>query len=78
MSAQLRERLANVMRAEALGVDLQRDLATERIIVLAVDEAGVAWEIGSVDRFLAYSDPEGARDAVARIKNHYAQEGAKP
>ncbi len=58
--------LADVLRAEVAGQDLQESDAT--IVVCAMRQDRSLYELGRVSASAAYQDPEGARAAIERIK----------
>ncbi len=58
--------LADVLRAEAAGEDLQEDASG--IIVCAKREDGTLYELGRVSAVACYQDPDGARLAIRAIK----------
>lgn len=58
--------MADVLRAEAFGVDLQ-DHGHE-VEVAAMRENGTICTLGYVSAGAIYQDPDGARRAIAEIK----------
>lgn len=70
--SKFRDKLVDVLRAEANGVDLIEDEASQRIIVVAQTqedaEHGQGYELGSVSMSAAMQDPEGALRCISRIK----------
>lgn len=60
------KRLADILRAEAVGKDLQDD--GHRLVVCAMREDGSLYELGFVSEAAIMQDPSGARAAVERIK----------
>ena len=59
--------LANILRAEHNGNDLQQD-NNENIVVCAEKEDGTLYRLGCVSQALVYQDPYMARAAISRIK----------
>lgn len=58
--------LADVLRAEAAGADLQE--GPHGVHVCAMRQDRTLYEIGSVIAELVYQDPQAARAAIERIK----------
>lgn len=61
-----RTRLADTLRAEMHGNDLQDD--GHRIAVCAEREDGTLYELGHVTANAVYQDPNAARAMIGRIK----------
>jgi len=61
-----RERLADVIRAEVAGVDLE-DMGHE-VRINAMREDGTMYAVGYVSAALCYQNPVGAALAVSRLK----------
>lgn len=59
--------LANILRAEHNGNDLQQD-NNENIVVCAEKEDGTLYRLGHVSQALVYQAPDMARAAISRIK----------
>ena len=66
MSNKLTQHLADVMRAESWGLDVEH--TSEGIKVFAMRNGGGLYEIGSVSAAAAAQDPEGTTKAIERIK----------
>lgn len=60
------EQLADVMRAEIAGVDLQE--GPNGVHVIALDSEGEAYELGFVSFELVYQDRQAALNMIERIK----------
>lgn len=58
--------LADVLRAEAAGQDLQE--GPHGVHVCAMRQDRTLYELGSVSEALVYQDPQAARAAIDRIK----------
>jgi hypothetical protein len=63
----LRDRLADVMRAEAAGKSLAEG-EQQRVHVLAMRRDGTLYELGHISANLVYQDPAGAKILIERIK----------
>lgn len=63
-----REHIANILRAEANGVDLAQDDSIMAIVICAQQQDGRVYELGHVSAAAVYQDPQGARRAIERIK----------
>jgi glucose dehydrogenase len=61
------ELLADTLRAEHNGVDLQQDDQLN-LIVCAQQKDGTLYELGRVSGAMVYQNPEAAHMAIGRIK----------
>lgn len=59
--------LADVLRAEHNGNDLQQD-NNENIVVCSEKEDGTLYQLGHVSQALVYQSPDMAKAAINRIK----------
>jgi hypothetical protein len=60
--------LADILRAESFGQDLQESDSGQGIHVCAMLQDGTLYEVGSISMALAYQDPKAAMMAAERIK----------
>jgi hypothetical protein len=67
----LKERLADLLRAEALDQDLQADRVTDCLLVCAMREDGGLYEVGRVNNDSIHQDPAGAMRAIDCIKSQF-------
>ncbi len=60
--------LADVLRAEVAGLDIQEDVERRRILICAMSKDGALYELGEVSIAAALQDPDFFRYAVNKIK----------
>ena len=60
--------LADVLRAEVAGLDIQEDVERRRILICAMSNDGALYELGEVSIAAALQDPDFFRYAVNKIK----------
>ena len=60
--------LADVLRAEVAGLDIQEDVEHRRILICAMSKDGALYELGEVSIAAALQDPDFFRYAVNKIK----------
>ena len=60
--------LADILRAESSGQDLQESDSGQGIHVCAMLKDGTLYDVGAISMALTYQDPRAAMMAVERIK----------
>lgn len=65
-SVQLRERYADILRAEVAGEDLQEGPGCIHVCAMRID--GTLYELGHVSADLCYQDRAAAHFAISKIK----------